>query len=157
MNRGSLAPRSFAEAKTRRGLHQKPFGSSKPAGDCAKNRFGAQNPARIAPKTNLKPKTSLGLGQKRNLSLRRGSFWAKNRFEARGEGHFGLKIDLKPAARVISRQKQDLGLGRPSFHISTHKQINKSTGLQPPTPQQKWKSPTPPRPCSRRAHSQRGT
>ena len=53
--------------------------SPKPAKDCVKMSFEAQNLPRFAPKTDFESKTTLGLGQKQDLSPRRPSFWAKNR------------------------------------------------------------------------------
>ena len=88
--------------ETRRGLHQKPIRSPKPAGNCTKNRFEARNPPRIAPKTDLKP---------------------------RNPPRIAPKTDLTPETRRGLGQKQVFGLRRPSFHTSTHKQINNSTGL----------------------------
>ena len=50
--------------QTRRVSHQKPIRSPKPAEDCTKNWFEAQNEGRRTPKTNLKPKMTLGFDQK---------------------------------------------------------------------------------------------
>ena len=38
--------------------------AAKPAGNCTKNRFGAQNPPGFTPKIDLKPKTRRELHQK---------------------------------------------------------------------------------------------
>ena len=59
-----FTPKIDLKPKTRRGLRQKLIWSPKPAKDCVKNRFGAQNPPRFAPKTVFESKMTLGLGQK---------------------------------------------------------------------------------------------
>ena len=60
--------------QTRRGLRQKRVRSPKPAEDCIKNRFGAQNLPRFAQKIDFEPKTRRVSRQKQDFAPKRGTF-----------------------------------------------------------------------------------
>ena len=87
--------------------------AAKPAGNCTKNRFEAQNPPGIAPKTDLKPETRRGLRQKPIWSPKPAGNCTKNRFEAQNPPRIGPKTDLKPQTHRGLGQKQVFGARRP--------------------------------------------